>query len=78
MQRDLGSPYKGGYKFPNGLPMRDDLKEQLDKLYDLSVKQGNTQTREELYAQYGDLIADTLFGAMTVDGRRIRNYVGSH
>jgi len=70
----FSSPYKGGYKFPNGLPMRDDLKEQLDNLYRLSVKQGNTQTREELYAQqYGELFAEALDKL-----ERGKKYVGSH
>ena len=50
--------YKGGYKFSNGLPMSDEFKKTMDKFYEYSKAQGETRSRQEVFALYEKLIMD--------------------
>ena len=45
------NPYKGGYKFSNGIPMRDEFHDTIEKFYKYAKAQGCTQTKKELYAK---------------------------
>ena len=49
---NLGSPFKCGHKFPNGLPMTDELHETLCDFYEYAKKQGCTDDRDVFFAKY--------------------------
>ena len=53
---NLGSPFKGGHKFPNGLPMTDDLYDTLNSFYLYAVQQGCTQSKEDFFKKYENLL----------------------
>ena len=53
---NLGSPFKGGHKFPNGLPMTDELHETLGDFYEYAKKQGCTESRDVFFSRYEKLL----------------------
>ncbi len=53
---NLGSPFKGGHKFSNGLPMADELHETLCDFYEYAKKQGCTESRDVFFARHEKLI----------------------
>ena len=53
---NLGSPFKGGHKFPNGLPMTDELHETLCDFYEYAKKQGCTESRAVFFGRYEKLL----------------------
>ena len=57
---DIMEHYKGGYKFSNGLPMSDELKEALDKFCDYAKQQGDTRSKEEVFKECEILLTDAL------------------
>ena len=63
----MKNTYKGDYKYSNGLPMSDQFHDTLEMLYKYSLKQGNTQTKAEMFKQYEDLLMDTL---KKIEGRK--------
>ena len=52
----LGSPFKEGHKFPNGLPMTDELHQTLCNFYEYAKKQGCTESRAVFFGKYEKLI----------------------
>ena len=50
------SPFKSGHKFPNGLPMSDELHETLCDFYEYAKKQGCTDDRDVFFAKYEKLL----------------------
>ena len=49
-----------GYKFPNGVPMSDQLKPTLDSFIEYAQAQGDTRSRDEFLDYFGKLIGDTV------------------
>ena len=57
---NLEEKFGNGYKFPNGLPLSDELKETIDKFYEYAKAQGDTRSREEIYAQVGEMVMNAM------------------
>ena len=53
---NLGSPFKEGHKFPNGLPMTDELHETLCDFYEYAQKQGCTESRAVFFGRYEKIL----------------------
>ena len=53
---NLEDKFSNGYKFPNGLPLSDKLKETIDKFYEYAKAQGDTRSKEEIYAKVGQMV----------------------
>ena len=55
----MGTFYKG-YKFPNGVPMSDQLKLTIDRYIEYAQAQGDPRSRDEFLDYFGKLIGDTV------------------
>lgn len=53
------NPYKGGYKFSNGLPMTDEFHDTVEKFCDYAKAQGDTRSREEVFKTFEKMIMKT-------------------